>query len=210
MSTESVMPSNHLILCLPFSSCPQFFPKSWLFTSGGQSIGASASASILPMNIHSWFPLGLTGLISLQPKGLLRVFSNTTSSKASILWHSAFFIVQLSPPYMTTGETIALIRWTFVWKLMSLSFNTLSGFVISFLPRSKHLFISWLQSPSAVILKPANIKSVTLSTVSPSIAVEWWDRMPWSFVFWMLSFKPGFHPSPSLSSRGSLVPLLCH
>ena len=108
MSIESVMPSNHLI---PFSSCLQSFPPSGpflmsrLFASGGQSIGASAS--VLPMNIEDWSPLGWTGLISLLSKGLLRVFSNTTV-QASILWQSAFFIVQLSHPYMTTGETIAL------------------------------------------------------------------------------------------------------
>ena len=92
------------------------------------------------------------------------------SSKASILWHSALFIVQLSHPYMTTGKTILLIRWTFVGKVMSLLFNMLSRLVITFLPRSKHLLISWLQSPSAVILKPAKIKSATVSTVSPSIS----------------------------------------
>ena len=119
------------------------------FTSGGQSIGASASASILPMNIQDWFSLGLTGLISLPSKGLSRVFSN--SSKASILWYSAFFIVQLSHPYMTTGKIIALTRLTFVSKVMSLLFNMLSRLVIAFLPRSKHLLISWLQSSSVVI-----------------------------------------------------------
>ena len=107
-SIESVMPSNHLI---PFSFCLQSFqswgsfPKSWFFLSGGQSI--RDSASVLPMNIQGWFPLGLTGLISMQSKGLSRAFSST-SWKASILWHSAFFTVQFSHPYMTTGKTIAL------------------------------------------------------------------------------------------------------
>ena len=93
-------------------------------------------------------------------------------SKASILWHSAFFIVQLSLLYMTTGKTIALTRWTFVGKVMSLLCNTLSRFIIAFLPRSKRLLISWLQSPSAVILEPPKIKSDTVSTVSPSISHE--------------------------------------
>ena len=94
------------------------------------------------------------------------------SSKASIFWHSAFFIIQLSHPYMTTGKTIALTRWTFVSKVISLLFNMLSGLVIAFLPRSKCLLISWLQSPSAVILEPKKIKSVTVSIVSPSICHE--------------------------------------
>ena len=136
---------------------------SRLFTSGGQSIGGSASASVLPMNIQDCFPLGLTGLISLLSKGLLRVFSNTTVQKASILQRSSFFMVQLSHPYMTTGETIALTRWTFVDRVMSVLFNILSRFVIAFLPRSKCLLISWLQSPSVVILEPKKIKSVTIS-----------------------------------------------
>ena len=94
------------------------------------------------------------------------------SSKASVLWRSAFFIVQLSHPYMTTGKTVALTRWTFVGKVMFLLFNRLSRFVIIFLPRGKHLLISWLQSPSVVILEPQNIKSVTVSIVSPSIFHE--------------------------------------
>ena len=113
---DSVMPSNHLISVVPFPFCLQSFPASryclmsWLFTSGSQNIGASASASVVPMNIQDCFPLGLTSLIALLSKGLSRVFSNT-SSKASILWHSASFIFQLSHPYMTTGKTIALTRW---------------------------------------------------------------------------------------------------
>ena len=102
------------------------------------------------------------------------------SSKASILRHSAFFIVQLSHPYMTTGKTIALTRWTFVSKVMSLLFNMLSRLVIAFLPRSKHLLISCLQSPSAVIWEPPKIKSVTVSIVSHLLAMKWWDWMPWS------------------------------
>ena len=116
-------------------------------TWGGQSIGVSASASVLPMNVQDWFPLGWTGWISLKSKSLLQ----HCSSKASILWCLAFFIVQHSHPYMTTGKTIALTRWTFVGKVMYLPFNMLSRLVITFLPRSKHLFISWMKSPSAVI-----------------------------------------------------------
>ena len=143
---------------IPFSSCPQSFPASGsfpmtqLFTSGGQSTGLSASTSVLPMNTQDWSPLGWTGWISLQSKGLSRVFSNTTVQKH--LQHSAFFMVQLSHPYMTTGKTIALSTRTFVGKVMSLFFNMLSRLVITFLPRIKCLLISWLQSPSAVILSP--------------------------------------------------------
>ena len=124
---------------VPFSSCLQSspasgsFPMSQFFASGGQSIGVSASGSVLPMNIQDWFPLGRTGWISLQSKGLSRVFWHH-SSKALILWHPAFFMVKLSHPYMTTGKTIALTRWTFVGKVMSLLFNVLSRLVITFLP----------------------------------------------------------------------------
>ena len=144
---------------VPFSSCPQSlpasesFPMSQLFAWGGQSIGVSALASFLPKNTQDWSPLGWTDFISLQSKGLSRVFSNTTVQKHQ------FFSAQLSlqsnshNPYMTTGKTIVLTRQTFVGKVMSLIFNILSRLVITFLPRSKHLFISWLQSPSAVILE---------------------------------------------------------
>ena len=126
----------------------------WLFALGSQSIGVSASASVLPMNTQDWSPLGWTSWISLQPKGLARVFSSTTVQKHQFFWCSAFFAVQLPHPYMTTGKTTALTRWTFVDKVMSLLFNMLSRVVITFLPRSKRLLISWLQSPSAVILEP--------------------------------------------------------
>ena len=128
---------------------------SQLFASGGQRTGASASVSVLPMNIQVWFPLGLTGLISLQSMGLRSLIQHH-SSKASILRRSAFFTVQLSHPYMTTGKTIAMTRWTFVGKVMSLLWNMLSRLVITFLPRSKRLLISWLQSPSAMIGAPQN------------------------------------------------------
>ena len=123
------------------------------------------------MNTQDWSPLGWTGWISLQSKGLSRVLQHH-SSKPSILRHSAFVIVQLSHPYMTTGKTIALTRWTFVGKVMSLLLNMLSRLVITLLLRSKRLLISWLQSPSAVILEPRKIKSDTVSTVSPSICHE--------------------------------------
>ena len=117
-------------------SCPASgaFQMSQFFPTGGQSIGVSASATVLPMNIQDWFPLGWTGWISLQSKGLSRVFSNTIVSKPSILQHSAFFIVQLSHPYMTTRKTIALTRQIFIGKIMSLLFNMLSRLVITFLP----------------------------------------------------------------------------
>ena len=127
------------------------FQMSSIFTSSGQNIGVSASTSVLPMNTQDWSPLGWTSWISLQPKGLARVFSSTTVQKHQFFWCSAFFTVQLSHPYMTTGKTIALTRRTFVGKVISLLLNMLSRLVIAFLPGSKHLLISWLQSPSAVI-----------------------------------------------------------
>ena len=159
MSIESVMPSNQLILCRPLLLLPSIFPSIRVFSQESvlrirwPKYWVSASASVLLMNIQDWFPLGWTGWISLQSKRLLRVHS----SKASILWSSAFFIVQLSYPYMTTGKTIALTRWTFVGKVMSL-LNMLSRLVIAFLPRSKCLLISRLQSPSAGILEPLQNK----------------------------------------------------
>ena len=144
------------------------------------------------MNIQNWFPLGWTGWISLQSKGLSRVFSEHHSSKASVLRHSTFFEVQLSHLYMTTGKTIALTRQTFVDKVIYLLFNMLSRLVIAFLPRSKHLLISWLQSQSAVILEPPKIKSLTVSIVSPAICHEVMGLDSMILAFWMLSFKPSF------------------
>ena len=123
-------------------------------------------------------------------QGTLKGHLQHHSSKASILWRSAFFIVQLSHPYMTTGKTTALTRWAFVGKVMSLLFNMLSRLVITFLSGRKCLLISWLQSPSAVILEPRIIKSDTVSTVSPSISHEVMGPDAMIFVFWMLSFKP--------------------
>ena len=139
---------------IPFSSCLQSFPASGsflmgqLFTTGGQSIGVSASTSVLPMNIQGWSPSEWTGWISLQSKGLKSLLQHH-SSKASILRPSAFFTVQHSHPYVTIEETIGL---TFVGKVMSLLFNMLSRLVIAFLSRNKHLLFSWLQSSSAVLV----------------------------------------------------------
>ena len=178
MSIESVMPSNHLILCRPLLLLPSSFPSIRVF-SNESALRIwwpkywSFSFNISPSNEHS-------GLISfrmdwldlLAVAGTLKSLLQYHSSKVSILWCSAFFIVQLSYPYMTTGKTIALTRWTFVGKVMSLLFNMLSGLVITFLPRSKHSLISRLQSPSAVILEPRKIKSATVSTVSPYICHE--------------------------------------
>ena len=158
-----------------FSSCPQSFPvsgsfpMSQFFTSGGQSIGVSALASVLPMNIQDWFPLGLTGLISLLSKGLSRSFSSTTVQKHQFFSSQPSLWSNSHIQYMTTGKTIALTIWVFVGKVMSLLFNMLTRFVIAFLPKSKHLLISWLQSRSAVILESKKIKSVTVSTFPLSI-----------------------------------------
>ena len=156
---------------------------SWLFAPGGRITGASASASVLPVKIQGWFPLGLTGLISLLSKGLTRVLQHY-HWKASILWRSAFSVVQLSHPYMTTGKIIALTRWTFVGKVMSLLFNILSSLVITFLPRSKCLLISWLQSPSAVILEPPKIKSATVCTVKRMLKedVHWFWKLKRQYI----------------------------
>ena len=164
---------------------------SQLFASGGQSTGVSVSASVLPKNTQDWSPLGWTGWISLV-QGTLKSLLQHHSSKASILHRSAFFIVQLSHPYMTTGKTITLTRRTFAGKVMSLLFNMLSRPVTTFLSRSKRLLISWLQSPSAVILEPKKIKSDIVSTVSPSISHEVMGPDATILVFWMLSFNPTF------------------
>ena len=177
MSIKKVMPSNISSSVIPFSSCLQSFPASEsfpmsrFFASGGQSTGFSFSIS--PSNEHSGlisFRMDWLDLLAVQRtfKSLLQHHS----SKASFLQCSAFFIVQLSHPYTTIGKTIALTRQTFVDQVMSLLFNSLSRLVIAFLPRSKHFLISWLQSPSAVILEPKKIKSATVSPVSPSICHE--------------------------------------
>ena len=163
MSIKSVMPSDHLILCRPLLLLPSIFPSIRVFTD--ESVlhikwpnDWSFSLSISPSNEY-WglisFRKDWMDLLALQ--GTLKSLLQHHSSKASILWHSAFFIVQLSHPYMTTGKTIVLTGWTFVGKVMSLFFNMLSRLVIAFLPRSKHLLISRLQSPSILILEPEKI-----------------------------------------------------
>ena len=150
--SSSVISFSSHIQSFPASG---YFPVSQFFASSGQSIGVSALASVLPMNIQDCFPLGWTGWISLQSKGLSRVFSITTVQKHQFL--GARFVVQLSHPYMMIGITIALTRWTLVGKVMTLLFNMLSRLVITFLPRSRHLLISWLHSPSSVILEPITV-----------------------------------------------------
>ena len=172
------MPSNHLILCRPLLLLPSIFP----------SIRVFSNESTLPMRWPKYWSFSFSispckehpGLISFRMDWLALLAVQRTlksllqhhSSKASILWCSAFFTVQLSHPYMTSGKTIALTRWTFVGKVISLLFNMLFRLVITFLPRSQRLLISWLQSPSAVILEPPQKKSDTVSTVSPSISYE--------------------------------------
>ena len=136
----------------PFSQTSQL--SSVQLLSHVQSIGVSASSSVLPVNIQDWFPLGLAGLISLQSKWFSTVFSNTTVQKHQF-FYTQLFIVQLPHPYMTTGKTIALTGRIFVGKVLSLLFNMLSRLVIAFLPGIKHLLISWMQSPSTVILEPS-------------------------------------------------------
>ena len=199
MSIASVMPSNHLILCHPLLLLPSIFPSLRVFSN--ESVLHirwpkywSFSFSISPSNEYSglisfridWFDL-------LVVQGTLKSLLQHHSSKTSILRHSAFFIVQFSHPYMTTGKTIALTRRTFVGKVTSLLFSMLSRLVITFLPRSKCLLISW---PSAVILETKKITYVTFSIVSPSISHEVIRPDAMILVFWMLSFKPAF----SLSS----------
>ena len=176
MSIESVMSSNHLILCHPLLLPPSVFPSIRVFSS--ESVlpitGISASTSVLPMNTQDWSPLAWT--IWISSKSLQSLLQHH-SLKASILQHSAFFLVQLSHPHMTTGKTIALTRQTFFDKVMSLLFNMLSSLDITFLPRSKRLLISWLQSPSAVILEPK--KSLTLFPLFPHLfAMKWWYQIP--------------------------------
>ena len=169
------MPSSHRILCCLLLLLCSIFPNigsfqmHWLFASDDQSIGVSASASDLPMNIQGVISFRIDWFDLLAVQGTLKSILQHHSSKASIFLHSAFFMVQLSHLYMTTGKTIALTIWTFVGKVMSLLFNMLSRFVIAFLLRSKHLLLSWLQSPSVVMLERKKIKSVTVSTFSPGV-----------------------------------------
>ena len=188
---------------VPFSSRLQSFPTtgtfpvSQFFTPVGQSIGVSASASILPMNIQDWFLLGLTSGFPCSPRDSQESyptpqFKRVKSSAPSFLYSLTFTAI---PEYWKKPLT----RQTFVGKVMSLLFNMLSRLVIAFRPRSKHLLISWMQSPSAVILGP----QITVSIVSPSICKKWWDQMPWSWFSECSVLSQFFHSLLSLSSRGS-------
>ena len=172
------MPSNHLILCCPLLLLPLIFPSIRVFSN--ESVLCirwpkywSFSFYISPSNEHpGLISFRMDWLDFLAVQGTLKSLPQHCSSKASILWGSVFFIVQLSHPYMTTGKTVVLSIWTFFGKVTFLLFNMLCRLVITFLPRSKRLLISWLQSPSAVIWEPLKIKSATVSTVSPSICHE--------------------------------------
>ena len=179
MSIESVMTSSHLILCRPCLLLPSNFPSVRVFSNELPEYGELQ----LQHQSFQWIlrtdflKAGLFGS-SFSPRDP-QESSPIHTSKVSILQSLAFFIVQLSHPYMTTGKTIALTRQTFVSKVMSL-FNMLSRLVIVFLPRSKHLLISWLESPTAVVLESKEIKFVTICTVSHLFTMKWWDWMPWS------------------------------
>ena len=183
------MPSNHPILCHPLLLLPSIFPSTRVFSN--ESVlcirwpkYCSFSFSISPPNKYSElisFRMDCLNLLAVQET--LKSLLQHHSSKASILWCSAFFIVQLSHLYMTTGKTIALTRQTFVGKVTSLLYNMLSRFVIAFLPRNKCLLISWLQLPSAVTLEPKKIKSVTVSLFPHLFGMKWWDQIPWSSFF---------------------------
>ena len=192
------MPSNHLILCCPLLLLPSIFPSIRVFSK--ESVlrirwpkYCSYSFSISPSNEHPGlisFRMGWLDLLAVQ--GTLKCLLQRHSSKASVLQHSAFFIVQLSYPFMATGKTIALTRQTFVGKVMSLLFNRLSRLVTAFLPRSKHLLISWLQSPSAVILEPKKNKVSHYFCCFLIYLHEVMGLDTIILVFWMLSFKPTF------------------
>ena len=200
MSIKSVMPSKDLILSCPLLLLSSIFPSIRVFSNESLlhikwpkywSFSFSISLSNEYVRVIS-FTIDWFDLLVVQTS--VKNLHQHHSSKASILWHSVLFIVQLSHSYMTTGKTIALTRWNLVDKVMSLLFNMLYSLVITVLPRGKHLLISWLQLPSAVILEPPKIKSVTISTVSPPICNE--GMGPMILVFRMLSLKPTF----SLSS----------
>ena len=185
MSIQLVMPSNHLILCRPLLLLPSTFPSIRGFSNESALCIRwpnywSFSFNISPSNEYPVlisFRIDWVDLLAVQ--GTLKSLLRHHSLKASILWCSAFLTVQLSHPYMTTAKTVALTRWTFVDKVMSLLFNTLSRLVITFLPRRKRLLISWLQSPSEVILEPRKMKSALLFPLFPHLfPMKWWDRMP--------------------------------
>ena len=205
------MPSSLVILCRSLFLLPSIYPSIRNFSNEvavhirwprywSFSISPSSEYSGLISFKMQWFDC-------LSVHGTLESLLQHHSSKASILWHSAFFMVQLSQPYVTTGKTIALTIWTFVGRVMSLLFNTPSRFVRAFLPRSNCLLISWLQTPSTVILEPKKRNSVTTSTFSPSICREvvWPDATTYIFSkYLILSWL--FHSPPSPSARSSLVP----
>ena len=202
MSIESVMPSSHLIFCRPLLLLPSIFPSIRVFSNESAlhirwtkywSFSFNISPSSENPGLIS-FRMDWLDLLTVQ--GILKSLLQHHSSKASILRCSAFFVVQLSHPYMTTRKTIALTRQTFVGKVMSLLFNILSKVGHNF-PSSKHLLISWLQSPSAVILEPRKIKSAIFSTVSLSICREVMGPDAMILVFSRLSFKPTFSLSSS-------------
>ena len=189
MSIGSVMPSNHLNLCCPLLLLPSIIPSFRVFSNESVlcirwpkywSFSFSISPSIEYSGLIS-FRVDWFDFLAIQRT--LKSLLQHQSWKASILWCSAFFLVQLSHPYMTTGKTIALTKQTSVGKVISLLFNMLSMFVICFLPRSKHFLISWLQSPPTVILEPQKIMSVTVSIVSPSICREVMGPNAMIFVF---------------------------
>ena len=200
-SIESVIPSNHLVLCRPLL-LPSILPSIRVFSN--ESVLCIKWPKYWSLNFSISLSKEYSGLISFRiywfdlfaVLGTLKSLLKHHSSKSSVLQHSAFLIVQLSHPYKTNGKTIALTRWTFVGKVMSLLFNMLSRLVVASLPRSKCLLISWLQSPSTVILEPKKIKSLTVSIAFPSICHEVMGLDAMILVFWMLSFKPTF----SLSS----------
>ena len=202
MSVESVIPPNHLIFCRPLLLLPSIFPSIRVFSNESAlhirwAKYCSFSFSISPSIIYSGLiSFGIYWFDLLAVQGTLKSLLQHYSSKASIFQHSAFFMVQLSHPYMTTRKTIALTKCTFVGNIISLIFNMLSRLVIAFLPWSKCFLISWLQSSSAVILESKKMKSVIIIIVSPYICHEMMGPDAMILVFWMLSFKPTF----SLSS----------
>ena len=199
MPIKLVMLSTISSSIVPCSFCLQSFPASGRVFSNESVLHImwpkywSFSFSFSPSNEYSGlisFRMDLLDLLAVQ--GTLKSFLQYHSSKASILWCSVFFIIQLSHPYMTTGKTTALIRWIPVGTVVSLLFNMLSRLVIAFLPRSKCLLISWQHSPSVVILEPPEIKSATVSILSPSICHEVMGLDAMILLLWMLSFKPTF------------------
>ena len=185
MSIESMMLSNHLILCRPLL-LPSIFPSISVFSN--ESVLHIRWPKYWSFNFNISPSSEYSGLISFRTdwfyhfavQGTLKSLLQHHSSKASILQTSALFTVQFSHPYMTTGKTITLTRWIFVSKVMSVLFNMLSRLVITFLPRSKCPLTSWLQSPSAVILEPKKIKSVIFPLFPHLFSTKWWDQMPWS------------------------------